>query len=143
MRHGIRGRKFSRTSSQRKALFSGLACALITHEQITTTLPKAKDLRPFVEKLVTLGKKGNLTARRQAIAILRSEEVVNKLFSEIATRYSERQGGYLRIMKAGFRNGDSAPVGIIEFVDRNIQAKGKADRIREAEFKKLQAELAA
>lgn len=143
MRHGIRGRKFNRTSSHRKAMFSALAGALITHEQITTTLPKAKDLRPFVEKLVTLGKKGDLTARRQAIAILRSEEVVNKLFSEIATRYSARNGGYLRIMKMGFRVGDSAPVGIIEFVDRDVKAKGKADRARVAEFKKLQAELAA
>lgn len=132
MRHGFRGRRFSRTASHRKAMFANMAQALITHEQILTTLPKAKDLRPVVEKLVTLGKKGGLTARRQAIAELRDVELVKKLFDVLAPRYATRNGGYLRIMKAGFRYGDSAPMAIIEFVDRDVEAKGKADKARAA-----------
>lgn len=125
MRHGIKGRKFGRTSSHRRSLFANLAAALIKHEQITTTLPKAKDLRPIVEKLVTLGKRGDLHARRQAAAFLYDEKVVKKLFDVIGNRYQSRNGGYLRIVKAGFRYGDAAPVAIIEFVDRDVSAKGK------------------
>ena len=132
MRHGFAGRRFSRTASHRKAMFANLAQALITHEQILTTLPKAKDLRPVVEKLVSLGKRGDLHARRQAIAQLRSEEVVRKLFDVIAKRYSARNGGYLRIMKAGFRYGDASPMAVIEFVDRDVDAKGSADKARAA-----------
>lgn len=125
MRHGMSGRKLNRTSQHRKALFMNLSQALIKHEQITTTLPKAKDLRPVVEKLVTLGKKGGLHARRQALSYLQDETLVSKLFSAIAERYKSRQGGYLRIMKAGFRYGDQAPLAIIEFVDRDESAKGQ------------------
>ncbi|MCZ8185640.1 MAG: 50S ribosomal protein L17 [Beijerinckiaceae bacterium] len=132
MHHGFRGRRFGRTSSHRKAMFMNLAQSLITHEQIMTTLPKAKDLRPIVEKLVTLGKRGDLHARRQAIAQLRDETVVRKLFDVIAKRYGSRNGGYLRIMKAGFRFGDAAPMAVIEFVDRDIDAKGSADKVRAA-----------
>lgn len=132
MHHGFAGRRFGRTSSHRKAMFANLAQALITHEQITTTLPKAKDLRPVVEKLVTLGKRGDLHARRQAIAQLRSEEVVKRLFDVIAKRYATRNGGYTRIMKAGFRYGDASPMAVIEFVDRDVAAKGAADKARAA-----------
>jgi large subunit ribosomal protein L17 len=132
MRHGYRGRRLSRTASHRKALFANLAQALIQHEQIVTTLPKAKDLRPIVEKLVTLGKKGDLTARRLAISELRDVALVKKLFEVLAPRYASRNGGYLRIMKAGFRYGDSAPMAVIEFVDRDVDAKGKADKERAA-----------
>jgi large subunit ribosomal protein L17 len=133
MRHGFRGRRFARTSSHRKAMFANLAQALINHEQIVTTLPKAKDLRPVVEKLVTLGKKGDLNARRQAIAELRDVELVKKLFDVLAPRYATRHGGYTRVLKAGFRYGDSAPMAVIEFVDRDVEAKGKADKARAAE----------
>lgn len=140
MRHGFRGRRFSRTSSHRKAMFANLAQALINHEQIVTTLPKAKDLRPVVEKLVTLGKKGDLNARRQAIAELRDAELVKKLFDVLAPRYASRNGGYTRVLKAGFRYGDSAPMAVIEFVDRDVDAKGKADKARAAE--KAQPEAA-
>lgn len=132
MRHGNRGRRFNRTASHRKAMFANLAQALITHEQIVTTLPKAKDLRPVVEKLVTLGKRGDPHARRQAVAQIRSEEVVKKLFDVLGTRYKTRNGGYLRILKAGFRYGDNAPLAVIEFVDRDVDAKGKADLARHA-----------
>ncbi len=125
MRHGNSGRKFSRTASHRKAMFANMAAALITHEQITTTLPKAKDLRPIVEKLVTLGKRGDLHARRQAIAELRDVAMVKKLFDVLGPRYKDRNGGYTRVLKAGFRYGDSAPVGVIELVDRDVTAKGK------------------
>src|SRR6201997_4668141 len=107
MRHRLRGRSFSRTSSHRKAMFESMAHALIKHEQITTTLPKAKDLRPIVEKLITLGKRGGLHARRQAIAQLQDAKIANKLFTTLAERYATRPGGYVRIMKAGFRHGDS------------------------------------
>ncbi len=132
MRHGIKGRKLNRTSSHRKALFRSLASSLIEHEQIKTTLPKAKDLRPIVEKLITLGKKGDLHSRRQALAYIGSEELVTKLFTVLAERYKDRQGGYTRVMKAGFRTGDSAPVGVIEFVERDLDAKGKKDHQRVA-----------
>ncbi|MCX5579083.1 50S ribosomal protein L17 [Kaistia terrae] len=132
MRHGKSGRKFSRTASHRKAMFANMAVALITHEQIVTTLPKAKDLRPIVEKLVTLGKRGDLHARRQAIAELRDVEAAKKLFETLGPRYQERQGGYLRVLKAGFRHGDNAPVAVIEFVERDVDAKGASDRARTA-----------
>ena len=125
MRHGSAHRKFSRRSNQRTALFQHLASALIKHEQIVTTLPKAKDLRPIVEKLVTLGKRGDLHARRQAIAQMRDLAMVKKLFDVLAPRYKERHGGYTRVLKAGFRYGDSAPVAVIEFVDRDVEAKGR------------------
>ncbi len=124
MRHGLSGRKLNRTKSHRRALFANLAAALIKHEQIKTTLPKAKDLRPVVEKLITLGKRGNLHARRQALAVLRDEAVTRKLFDTIATRYKTRAGGYTRVLKAGFRFGDAAPMAIIELVDRDPAAKG-------------------
>lgn len=125
MRHGLAHRKFNRPSSQRKALFKSLAQALIKHEQITTTLPKAKDLRPIIEKLVTIGRKGDLHARRQAISALGDVTLVQKLFNVLGPRYLNRSGGYTRIVKAGFRYGDNAPVAVIEFVDRDVHAKGK------------------
>jgi len=144
MRHGNQGRRFNRTASHRKAMFANMAQALITHEQIVTTLPKAKDLRPVVEKLVTLGKRGDLHARRQAIAQIRSIDVVKKLFEVLAPRYKERNGGYTRVLKAGFRYGDNAPLAVIEFVDRDVDAKGKADLERHAEqMKNAPAEEAA
>jgi len=125
MRHGNRGRKLSRTASHRKAMFANMSAALIKHEQIVTTLPKAKDLRPIVEKLITLGKRGDLHARRQAISQIRDEAQVAKLFAVLGPRYAERQGGYIRILKAGFRYGDNAPLAVIEFVDRDVDAKGQ------------------
>jgi large subunit ribosomal protein L17 len=124
MRHGNAHRKLNRTSEHRRAMFANMCVALIKHEQITTTLPKAKELRPIVEKLVTLGKRGGLHARRQAIAQIRDVGMVRKLFDVLGPRYKERQGGYTRIMKAGFRFGDNAPLGVIEFVDRDVDAKG-------------------
>ncbi len=124
MRHGMSGRKLNRTSSHRKAMFANMAVALIKHEQITTTLPKAKDLRPIVEKLITLGKRGDLHARRQALAVLQDEVVTRKLFDAIAKRYDSRAGGYTRVLKAGFRYGDAAPMAVIELVDRDKAAKG-------------------
>src|SRR5215472_17892212 len=125
MRHGLNGRKLNRTSSHRKALFSSLAAALIKHEQIKTTLPKAKDLRPVVEKLITLGKRGGLHARRQALAVLRDRKLAEKLFGPLAERYKGRAGGYTRVLRAGFRYGDSAPMAIIELIDRDRAAKGQ------------------
>jgi len=125
MRHGIKGRKLNRTSSHRKALFMNLSQALIKHEQITTTLPKAKDLRPIVEGLVTKGKKGGLANRRLLIAQLQNEALVEKLMTVLATRYKTRAGGYTRVLKAGFRHGDMAPMAVIEFVDRDLAAKGQ------------------
>ena len=125
MRHRVGGRKLGRTGSHRTAMFRNMAAALIKHEQITTTLPKAKDLRPIVEKLVTLAKRGDLHARRQAIAELRDLGMVRKLFDTIGPRYKERAGGYTRVLKAGFRHGDNAPMAIIEFVDRDVSAKGQ------------------
>jgi large subunit ribosomal protein L17 len=132
MRHGKAGRKLNRTASHRKAMFANMAASLILHEQIVTTLPKAKEIRPIVEKLVTLGKRGDLHARRQAISQIRDTAVVAKLFDTIASRYATRHGGYLRIMKAGFRQGDNAALAVIEFVDRDTFAKGAADKARVA-----------
>ena len=130
MRHGFRGRRFNRTTEHRRAMFANMASALIKHEQIVTTLPKAKDLRPVVEKLITLGKRGDLHARRQAIAQIRDEAMVKKLFEVLGPRYKGRPGGYCRVLKAGFRYGDNAAMAVIEFVDRDPDAKGAGDRAR-------------
>ena len=124
MRHGMSGRKLNRTSSHRKAMFANMVVALLKHEQIKTTLPKAKDLRPIAEKIITLGKSGTLHDRRRAFAMLRDDAIVAKLFSVIAERYKDRKGGYTRVLKAGFRYGDSAPMAVIELVDRDPAAKG-------------------
>jgi large subunit ribosomal protein L17 len=124
MRHGNAHRKLNRKSEHRRSMFANMAAALIRHEQIVTTLPKAKDLRPVVEKLITLGKRGDLHARRQAIAQIRDLPMVKKLFDVLGPRYRERNGGYTRVLKAGYRYGDSAPVAVIEFVDRDTAAKG-------------------
>ena len=138
MRHHNAHRKLNRKPEHRRAMFANMAAALIKHEQIVTTLPKAKDLRPIVERLVTLGKRGDLHARRQAIAQIRDVRMVKKLFDVLGPRYKERDGGYTRVVKAGFRYGDSAPVAVIEFVDRDASAKGmdsgpSADMKTEAE----------
>jgi large subunit ribosomal protein L17 len=125
MRHGNAHRKLNRKPEHRRAMFANMAAALIKHEQIVTTLPKAKDLRPIVEKLVTLGKRGDLHARRQAIAEIRDVAMVKKLFEVIGPRYKARNGGYTRVLKAGFRYGDNAAVAVIEFVDRDVAAKGQ------------------
>ncbi|MFT8807438.1 50S ribosomal protein L17 [Gluconobacter sp.] len=125
MRHGVSGRKLNVTSSHRAAMFRNMAVALIKHEQITTTLPKAKELRPVVEKLITLGKRGDLHARRQAFAQLRDDAVVTKLFSAVAERYKGRAGGYSRVLKAGVRYGDNADMAVIELIDRDTSAKGQ------------------
>lgn len=130
MRHGNGYRKLNRTHTHRKAMFSNMAVALITHEQIKTTLPKAKELRRFVDRMITLGKKGQLANRRQAFAFLRDDDAVSKLFSTLAERYKDRSGGYTRVLKAGFRYGDNAPMAVIELVDRDPDAKGAADRAR-------------
>ena len=124
MRHGLSGRKLNRTKAHRRALFANLANALIKHEQIKTTLPKAKDLRPYVEKLITLAKRGTLHARRQVASKLRDDKTVQKLFAVLAQRYKARNGGYTRVLKAGMRYGDAAAMGIVEFVDRDPDAKG-------------------
>lgn len=125
MKHRLKGKKLNRTSSHRKALFKNMAQAIIKHEQIITTLPKAKTMKPIVDKLITLGKKGNLHARRQAFSKLRDEGMVSKLFDTLASRYAERNGGYTRVMKAGFRYGDAAAMAVIELVDRDEDARGK------------------
>jgi large subunit ribosomal protein L17 len=143
MRHGFKGRRFARSVSHRKSMFANLAVSLIEHEQIVTTLPKAKDLRPIVEKLVTLGKRGDLHARRQVIAQIGNDDVVKRLFDTIAPRYATRNGGYLRIMKAGFRQGDNAAMAVIEFVDRDSAAKGAADRARAEAEDAAEGEAAA
>ncbi len=130
MRHGSGYRRLNRTHEHRKALFSNLAGSLIEHEQIKTTLPKAKDLRRVIEKLITLGKRGDLHARRQAAAQLKQDAYVAKLFDVLGPRYKDRNGGYVRVLKAGFRYGDMAPMAIVEFVDRDTSAKGAADRAR-------------
>lgn len=130
MRHGFAHRKLNRTHQHRKAMFANMAASLITHEQITTTLPKAKELKPIVDKLITLAKKGDLASRRRAIAKIRDEDAVQKLFAVMGERYKDRQGGYTRVLKAGFRFGDNAPIAVIELVDRDVEAKGKADRER-------------
>lgn len=125
MRHQLAGRKLNRTTSHRKAMFANMACALIKHEQIFTTLPKAKDLRPIVEKLITKGKANDLAARRLLISRLRCEKSAEKVLSVLSKRYAERQGGYIRVLKAGFRYGDATPMAIIEFVDRDESARGQ------------------
>ncbi len=132
MRHGFALRKFNRTNSHRKAMFANMSGALIRHEQITTTLPKAKELKSVVDKLITLGKKGGLANRRLAASQLKEDDVVVKLFATLAERYKDRQGGYTRVLKAGFRHGDNAPLAIIELVDRDEDAKGADDRARAA-----------
>ncbi|HEX7389943.1 MAG TPA: 50S ribosomal protein L17 [Acidiphilium sp.] len=124
MRHGVAGRKLGVTTSHRAAMFRNMAVALLKHEQITTTLPKAKELRPVAEKLITLGKRGGLHARRQAHALLRDDVIVTKLFATLAERYKERQGGYTRVLKAGMRYGDAADMAVIELVERDPAAKG-------------------
>ncbi len=124
MRHGISRRKLNRTSTHRKAMFANMAASLLKHEQIKTTLPKAKDLRRVVDRLITLGKRGDLHARRQAMSVLRDRKITAKLFDALAGRYQERAGGYTRVLKAGFRYGDMAPMAIIELVDRDPDAKG-------------------
>ena len=125
MRHGVAQRKLNRTSAHRTAMFANMAASLIKHEQITTTLPKAKELRPFVERLVTLAKRGDLHARRMAISRVRDVEQVGKLFTTLGPRYKARNGGYIRVLRAGFRYGDNAPLAVIEFVDRDPAEKGK------------------
>lgn len=132
MRHNKAGRKLGRTSAHRLSMFANMSASLIKHEQIVTTLPKAKELRPFVERLITLAKRGDLHARRQAISKVRDVEMVGKLFDVLAARYAGRNGGYTRIMKAGFRYGDNAAVAVIEFVDRDENARGADDRARVA-----------
>lgn len=130
MRHRMSGRKLNRTSSHRKAMFSNMLVALLTHEQITTTLPKAKELRSLADKMITLGKRGTLHARRQAASTLQDSDAVSKLFDALAGRYKERNGGYTRVLKAGNRYGDNAPMAIIELVDRDPDAKGADDKAR-------------
>ncbi|WP_440959590.1 50S ribosomal protein L17 [Oceanicaulis sp. LC35] len=131
MRHGVAHRKLNRTSTHRRAMFANMAASLIEHEQIVTTLPKAKELKPIMDKLITLAKRGDLHARRQAISKIRNKDQVAKLFETLGPRYEERQGGYTRVLKAGFRHGDNAPMAVIELVDRDPSAKGAADRARE------------
>jgi large subunit ribosomal protein L17 len=130
MRHGKSGRKLNRTASHRKAMFANMAASLIKHEQIVTTLPKAKEMKPIIDKLITLGKRGDLHARRQAISQIRDVAMVKKLFDTLGERYKDRQGGYSRVLKAGFRYGDNAPMAVIELVDRDPEARGAEDRAR-------------
>ncbi|PVB60885.1 50S ribosomal protein L17 [Labrenzia sp. 011] len=130
MRHGKSGRKLNRTSSHRKAMFANMAASLIKHEQIVTTLPKAKEMKPIIDKLITLGKRGDLHARRQAISQIRDTAMVAKLFETLGERYKDRSGGYSRVLKAGFRYGDNAPLAVIELVDRDPEARGAEDRAR-------------
>jgi large subunit ribosomal protein L17 len=140
MRHGKLGRRFSRDSAHRQAMFSNMAASLIRHEQIVTTLPKAKDLRRVVEKYITLAKRGDLNSRRLTASRMGDDEMVKKLFDVLATRYKDRAGGYTRVLKAGFRYGDNAPRAVIELVDRDVSAKGKEDKARhEAEQKAKEA----
>lgn len=138
MRHGLAHRKLNRTTSHRKAMFANMAASLIEHEQIVTTLPKAKELKPIMDKLVTLAKRGDLSARRRAIAKIRNKDAVKKLFDVMGERYADRSGGYTRVLKAGFRYGDNAPMAVIELVDRDESAKGAADKARhEAELEAM------
>lgn len=130
MRHRISGRKLNRTSSHRKAMFANMVTSVLTHEQVKTTLPKAKEVRRCVDKVISLGKRNDLHARRQAFAFLRNSVVIEKLFTTLAKRYQNRNGGYTRVLKAGFRYGDAAPMAIIELVDRDPKAKGAEDHIR-------------
>ena len=142
MRHRMSGRKLNRSSSHRKAMFANLAVSLLRHEQIITTKPKAKELRSFTDKMVTLGKQGNLHARRRAMSFLQDGEIVSKLFNTLAERYRDRQGGYTRVLSSGFRYGDSAPMAVIELVDRDPDAKGAADRARhEADLESEEKEV--
>ena len=124
MKHKIKGKKLNRTSSHRKALFKNMAQAIIKHEQIITTLPKAKTMKPIVDKLISLAKKGSLHARRQAFSKLRDDKIVKKLFGTLATRYADRSGGYTRVLKAGYRYGDAAAMAVLELVDRDVDARG-------------------
>lgn len=141
MRHGFSGRRLNRTWTHRKAMMSNMATSLLTHEQIVTTLPKAKELRKVADKMITLGKRGTLHARRQAFSFLRDDAAVAKLFDTLASRYESRNGGYTRVLKAGFRTGDNAPMAVIELVDRDEEAKGAADKARvEAEEAAAEAE---
>ena len=138
MRHNLAHRKLNRTSAHRKAMLANMAASLIEHEQIITTLPKAKEMKPFMDKLVSLAKKGDLSARRQAIARVRDETAIRKLFDTFAKRYADRNGGYTRVLKAGFRHGDNAPMAVIELVDRDETARGAADKARhEAELEAM------
>ena len=142
MRHRMSGRKLNRSSSHRKAMFANLSVSLLRHEQIITTKPKAKELRSFTDKMVTLGKQGNLHARRRAMSFLQDGEIVSKLFNTLAERYRDRQGGYTRVLSSGFRYGDSAPMAVIELVDRDPGAKGAADRARhEADLESEEEEV--
>nr|WP_070958881.1 50S ribosomal protein L17 [Hyphomonas sp. Mor2] len=139
MRHGMAHRKLNRTASHRKAMFANMAASLIEHEQIVTTLPKAKEMKPFMDKLITLAKRGDLHARRQAVSKVRNEAAVKKLFEVFGERYKDRDGGYTRVLKAGFRHGDNAPRAVIELVDRDEDARGAADRARhEAELEAME-----
>ena len=138
MRHARGYRRLNRTHEHRKALFANMAGSLIEHEQIKTTLPKAKELRPIIEKLITLAKRGDLHARRQAASQLKQDKDVAKLFEVLGARYKDRAGGYTRVLKAGFRYGDMAPMAIIEFVERDVEAKGKADKARLEAFEALE-----
>ena len=140
MRHGMKHRKLNMDTNARRALFSNLTAAVLTHEQIKVTLPRAKELRTFVDNMITLGKKGLLSNRRQALAFLRDNEVVSKLFSTLAERYKDRNGGYTRVLKAGLRYGDAADMAIIELVDRDVNAKGAKDIARVAAEKAAAAE---
>ncbi|MCG6858547.1 MAG: 50S ribosomal protein L17 [Salaquimonas sp.] len=143
MRHGKAHRKLNRTASHRKAMFANMAAALIEHEQIVTTLPKAKEMRSIADKLITLGKRGDLHARRQAIAQIRDVAQVKKLFDVLGPRYKERNGGYTRVLKAGFRYGDNAPMAVIELVDRDTEARGAKDRERMEAVESEAAEASA
>ena len=138
MRHNLAHRKLNRTASHRRAMFANMAASLIEHEQIVTTLPKAKEMKPFMDKLITLAKRGDLHARRQAISKIRNKDAVQKLFAVMGERYAERSGGYTRVLKAGFRHGDNAPMAVIELVDRDEDARGAADKARhEAELEAM------
>ena len=141
MRHRMSGRKLNRVSSHRKAMFANMTASLLTHEQIVTTLPKAKELRRVADRIITLGKRGTLHTRRQAAAYLGDDALVRKLFGPLAERYRDRNGGYTRVLKAGFRYGDSAPMAVIELVDRDPDAKGAEDKARVAAEREA-AELA-
>ena len=132
MRHRVSGRKLARTSSHRMAMFANMTVSLLKHEQIVTTLPKAKELRLFADRMITLGKRGGLHGRRRAISFLQDEVLVRKLFGPLAERYKDRSGGYTRVLRAGFRYGDNAPLGVIELVDRDPEAKGAEDKARHA-----------
>jgi len=144
MRHRMAGRKLGRPTAHRSSMFANLTASLLRHEQIRTTKPKAKDLRKFAEKMITLGKRGTLHARRQAHAFLRDDEVVAKLFETLAPRYKERRGGYTRVLGAGFRHGDAAEMAVIELVDRDGEAKGKEDKARhQAQLEAQEEQVAA